>query len=90
MIAPLNGAKTHPLSAHALKVLAQLARKPLPTQAINAGVVNRFHREALTETVDLPSPYAIHKGGTCRHERITEAGRAALGEMAAGAEGGAR
>lgn len=75
---PLNGTKTHPLTPHALKVLAKVAREPLPTQAINAGVVNRFHREGLTETVDLSSPYAIHRGGTCRHERITDAGRAVL------------
>jgi hypothetical protein len=76
---PLNGTKTHPLTKHARRVLSGLASgDPVPTQSINAGVLNRFWREALTETVQLPSPYAIHKGGTCRHERITAAGRAAL------------
>lgn len=77
---PLNGTLTHPLTKHALAVLSGLLRHgPAPTQKINPGVVDRFHREGLTETVDLPSPFTIHKGGTCRHERITDAGRAALG-----------
>lgn len=74
----LNGTKTHPLTKHALGVLQELAARPIPTQRINAGVVDRLHREGLSETVDLPSPFMIHRGGTCRHERITEAGRAVL------------
>jgi hypothetical protein len=75
----LNGGRTRPLTSHARSVLSDLARKgPIPTQRINPGVVDRFHREGLTETVDLLSPFAIHKGGKCRHEQITEAGRAAI------------
>ena len=77
-LTPLNGTETHPLTAHARSVLARLARSPEPTQEINAGIVNRFDREGLTEAVDLPSPYKAHKGGTCKHEQITDAGRAAL------------
>ena len=76
---PLNGTKTHPLSKHALKVLQALReRGSQPTQGINAGVVNRFHRERLTKTVQRPSPFAAHKGRKCDHEQITEAGRSAL------------
>lgn len=51
---------------------------PLPTQEINAGVINRFHREALTETVMRPSPYKTHKGKDICFELITDAGRAAI------------
>jgi hypothetical protein len=77
-IAPLNGAKTHPLTAHALGVLRSLLSGPKPRQEINAGVVDRFQREDLTETVRLPSPYKIHKGSLIDFERITDAGRAAV------------
>jgi hypothetical protein len=76
---PLNGVITHPLTKHAREVLAAVAREPMPSQKINPGVLNRFHREGLTKTVALPSPFAVHNGGTCRHEEITPAGRAALG-----------
>ncbi len=76
---PLNGTKTHPLTAHALDVLGSLVDcGPVPTQTINAGVVNRFHREALSRTVRRPSPYATHKGKDIDFEEITDAGREAL------------
>lgn len=78
MIAPLNGSKTHPLSAHALSVLRDLLHQPLPRQRLNPGVVNRLLREALVESTNLPSPFATHKGGTCEHLRITDAGRDAI------------
>lgn len=78
-IPPLNGTKTHPLTNHALGILDQLNRHgPMPQQEINSGVVNRFHRESLTETVLMKSPYATHKGKDIDFEQITEAGRAAL------------
>ena len=78
-VPPLHGEKTHPLTQHARMVLAALAKDgPRPSLEINHGVVNRFHREGLTETVMLPSPYLSHRGGTCPHERVTDAGRAAL------------
>lgn len=79
MTTPLNGTKTHPLTPHARMVLLGLNLfGPKPTQEINAGVVNRFHREALTETINLPSPYKTHKSKALSHERITDAGRAVL------------
>ena len=75
---PLNGDKTHPLSAHALDELADIARKPVPCNAVNPGVGNRLMREDLVEVVNLPSPFKTHKGGDCAHYQITDAGRAAL------------
>ena len=78
---PLNGTKTHPLTRHALATLRELAlHGPRPTQKVNPGQVNRFHREGLTETVKLPSPFATHRGGLIDHEQITDAGRALLTE----------
>jgi hypothetical protein len=75
---PLNGSKTHPLSAHALAELANIAEVPLPRAGINPGVINRLSREALVETVDLPSPFKTHKGRKVPHCQITAAGRTAL------------
>lgn len=72
---PLNGTQTHPLTPHALGVLKSLVRNPAPKQMINPGVVNRLQREALAEIVDLPSPYASHKGEKIKFLQITEAGR---------------
>lgn len=72
---PLNGTKTHPLSAFALGVLRQIVESPLPTSGINPGVINRLLREGLVEIASLPSPFKKHKGGTCDHLRVTEKGR---------------
>jgi hypothetical protein len=77
-IKPLNGTKTHPLSAAARIVLGDICVKPVPRSAVNPGVANRLEREALVEEVQLPSPFKAHKGGTCAHLRITEAGRKVL------------
>jgi hypothetical protein len=76
-IPPLNGTKTHPLSKHALSALERLMNGPEPRQTINPGVVNRLEREALVETVMLPSPYQSHKGALTSFLKITDAGRAA-------------
>jgi hypothetical protein len=76
--APLNGVKTHPLSAHALAELKEIQANPVPRNAINPGVVDRLLREGLVESVMLPSPYKTHKGKACEHLAITMAGRAAL------------
>jgi hypothetical protein len=75
---PLNGTLTHPLTKHALSVLAMIARDPTPRQTVNPGVVDRLSRENLVADALLPSPYAIHKGGDIRFLRITDAGRARL------------
>jgi len=77
-IRPLNGTKTHPLSAHALSELRNIARRPCPCQGINPGVVNRLEREGLVELVDLRSPFPTHKGRPIPHLQITDAGRAVL------------
>lgn len=75
---PLNGTKTHPLSAHAMAKLRNIARTPEPVSYINPGVVNRLMRENLVERVSLPSPFNKHKGALIDHLQITQAGRAAL------------
>lgn len=77
---PLNGEKTHPLTSHSLGVLRDLVRSPMPRQEINPGVANRLLREQLVESVDLPSPYASHKGRAIEHLRASAVGiaRAAL------------
>lgn len=71
---PLNGTKTHPLAPASLTALNALARKPVPRQELNPGVANRLLREALVESVELPSPYATHKGRRIEHLRATAAG----------------
>ncbi len=77
---PLNGAKTHPLSAHALYVLRHLALRSEPRQELNPGVANRLLREGLVESFQATSPYATHAGKEIEHFRITDAGRAAIGK----------
>jgi hypothetical protein len=77
---PLNGAKTHPLSAHALSELRYLLKGPQPRQSFNAGVSDRLEREALVELVSLPSPFKSHKGKNIPFLQITDAGRARIAE----------
>lgn len=72
---PLNGTKTHALSAHALDVLADLERAPQPSSTVNPGVINRLMRDALATIEERPSPFKAHRGGTCPHLCITQAGR---------------
>lgn len=71
---PLNGTKTHPLTPASLNALRELAKGPQPRKEFNPGVANRLLREALVESVDLPSPYASHKGRNTEHLRATPAG----------------
>lgn len=72
---PLNGKKTHPLSAHALDVLRGLTKNgPRPAQEINAGVVRRFLCEDLIVLTPRPSPYRTGKGNVLYAE-ITAQGR---------------
>jgi len=72
---PLNGTKTHPLSAHAIAELKDIASKPVPRSAVNPGVANRLLRESLVAEVQLPSPFKTHKGAAIAHLQITAAGR---------------
>jgi len=74
---PLNGVKTHPLSSHALGVLEQISKAPMPRQEVNPGVVNRLQREDLVEIKLQESPY---KSVKCKIQFlfVTDAGRAAL------------
>jgi len=72
---PLNGEKTHPLSAHAVTVLRSLERTSRPKYEINPGVVNRLLREQLVELVDRPTP---DLRGRRVHVRLTVEGRRRL------------
>lgn len=80
MIPPLNGTKTHPLSAHAIADLCFLAVMPVPSSSLNPGVINRLLREELAEIVQLPSPFKTHAGRLISHLRITAAGLGRLKE----------
>lgn len=76
----LNGGKTRPLSPHAQLVLLDIAYQPKPRVQVNPGLVDRLTRmpDPLCVVVDLPSPFRTHRGKTCPHLQITEAGRAVL------------
>ena len=75
---PLNGSRTHALSDFARNVLRKLARRPIPSMEVNPGVADRLMRGGLVEVLQLTSPFAKHKGGTCNHLCITDTGRAEL------------
>lgn len=76
--APLNGTRTHPLSAHAIDVLRDLFRGPVRRHLINPGVRDRLSREDLAEEIELPlGP----KSEMLLYVRITEAGIARLEEL---------
>lgn len=75
---PLNGTKTHSLSAHAMAALRDIASKPLPRQSVNPGVANRLLRDGLVESVQISSPFTTHNGRSIEHLHITDAGRCAL------------
>jgi len=78
-VKPLNGEKTHPLSQIALDALVAIEKKPAPRQTLNPGLVNRLLREALVESVYLPSPWKSVKRSV-EHLQITAAGRERLVE----------
>lgn len=69
----------NPLSAHALEELRYIAREPLPRCSVNPGVVNKLLTEKLVSSVQLPSPFKVHKGGNCEHLEITDLGKTELG-----------
>ncbi len=68
-----------PLSAHALEELRHIAQAPLPRSSVNPGVVNKLLSEKLVSSVQLPSPFKVHKGGNCEHLEITDLGKTQLG-----------
>lgn len=78
MTRPLHGAKTHPLSKHALARLADIGEAPVPTFSVNPGVGNRLIRENLVRIVRLPSPFKLDHGKPRDHYQITAAGRERL------------
>lgn len=71
---PLNGTRTHQLSALARAELMRLLRGPRPRQEFNPGIVNRLLRGELVELVEMPSIYPTRKGNI-QFLRITDAGR---------------
>jgi hypothetical protein len=75
---PLNGTRTHPLSAHAWAELAEIARQPVPCSSVNPGVMNRLEREGLIERFMHASPFRVHRGRKIEHLMITAAGRTRL------------
>lgn len=79
---PLNGEKTHPLSAHALGELRRVVARPVPRSQINAGVIDRLMREDLVVIENLASPFPSHHGRKIAHVLATLAGaeRAKAGE----------
>lgn len=72
---PLNGEKTHPLSAAAMDELRYIAAEPRPRSQVNPGVANRLLRGGLVESVALPSPFKTHGVRNCEHLQITNAGK---------------
>lgn len=73
---PLHGVKTHPLTAHALKILAECAKVPMPSHEVNPGTVDRLLREDLVEIVSLPGSGKVVR--QIPHLQITDAGRQVL------------
>lgn len=82
--------KLHPLTEYARGRLQEIARAPVPTLEINAGVLDRFQRGRLIELVELKSPYKSHHGRPIPHAKITDAGRAELGLPVPEKKGGGR
>lgn len=68
----------HALKPASLDALQSLLSSPEPRQSFNPGVATKLVTEGLVESVNLPSPFATHKGRAIEHFRITDAGRAAL------------
>lgn len=75
---PLNGQKTHPLTAHDKAELQDISANPVPRCSVNPGVANRLLRESLVQSVMMRSPFPTHKGKDIEHLRITDAGSLAL------------
>lgn len=64
-----------PISAKAADDLADMARRPIAAQEINAGVSHKLLRQGYIEIEHHPSPYKTHKGKMIPHYVATEKGR---------------
>lgn len=71
--------KLNPLTPHARGELERVAREPVPTLELNAGVMDRFLRGRLVEIVQRRSPFKSHNGRDLAHAKITDAGLVELG-----------
>lgn len=77
MIEPTGNAsasRSRPLSDHALGVLRDIGKSPVPRFLVNPGVSSRLLRDGLVEDVLLPSPCKKDKGKARSHLRITVSG----------------
>jgi len=81
---PLNGEKTHPLKPATYEAMASLKSGPKPRNTINNGSIDRLLREALIDSVWLPSPFKTHKGSKIEFVQLTQAGLDALAARPAG------
>lgn len=80
-VPPLSGTKTRALSPIAIETLRSLSRTPAPCQSLNPGLCNRLAREGLVDEVQLPSPYASHKGRDIAHFKASTAGMSRLTQL---------
>jgi hypothetical protein len=82
---PLNGEKTHPLTAAALEVLRQIgSRGSVALGTLNPGMKDRFERESLIETFSGPTIYPSHKKGTMiEFARLSDAGKVEVAKLVA-------
>lgn len=71
------------LSAHALAVLRELTREPLPRLAINPGTCARLLRDGLVQSTRHPSPYKTHNKVLIEFLEITPAGGQVLADIMA-------
>lgn len=67
---------TRPLTPHAKERMRDMLRAPLPLPEVNAGLYRKLTEEGLAKVIGYASPYAKHKGGTCPHLTLTDAGKA--------------
>lgn len=70
--------RPRPLSAHAIEILRNMSREPMPCVAINPGVVNRLTKDGLAEHCVRPSTFKLDRGRPRSHLQITDAGRATV------------
>lgn len=87
-LAPLNGAKTHPMKPASIKALRSIAEHgPIPANEINPGVCNRLSRSGLVYGAMLASPYKTHKGKEICHLCVSSEGLDFLKQLDNGGDG---